>query len=325
MTGEILVHVGYHKTASSLLQNEIFGEQAYGFLSTPNVRTRIVEAFVSPPPLFGANPAAVSDILQSLDNNAPGFTRVVSHERLSGYPASGGIDQEIIARRIKESLPGSRIMMVIREQKDMILSMYYQYIIDGGSLSLTDYLTGVDRHLARSPQFLFEYYDYVRAFRMYQQHFGVENVLCLPYEMLKSDPERFLLCVAKFCSLNVFPDSASERISRKKVNSRRTHLELGLRRLGNKIFRTQLSDYGCRLVSYPELSAAFERISKFFPAFLDGDRVLSARATHVVSAHVMDRFSKGNAELARMIKIPLERFGYEVRAASEDNSSSVIR
>ena len=66
---------------------------------------------------------------------------VISYERLSGNPHAGRFDARTIADRIKAAFPKARIFCVIREQNDMILSTYFQYLKIGGTDSVRDYLT----------------------------------------------------------------------------------------------------------------------------------------------------------------------------------------
>lgn len=309
--GKFLFHIGYHKTATSLLQKILFAGDAGYFVSEPAKRQRIIETFVSPPPLEGANVTELQDLLSSLQHYDDGLVRVFSHERLAGYPSSGGIDQEIVALRIKNHFPSARILMVIREQKDMILSMYYQYVFDGGSLKLKDYLSGVERILHRSPQFSFEYYDYIKAFQMYQRHFGAENVLCLPYEMLSTQPKLFLNAIFAFCDLGAPPACVVDKISSTRVNSRKSALELYMRRFANKLFRTQLSDYGLKTISNGQLTAGFKKFSPYFPVVTAIENRQDKKSRGLIKLATMNRYQRSNSELSRLIKVNLGDYGYE--------------
>ena len=44
---------------------------------------------------------------------AEGRTLVLSHERLSGYPSSGGYDRALIAERLNASFPEAKILIVL--------------------------------------------------------------------------------------------------------------------------------------------------------------------------------------------------------------------
>ena len=71
-------------------------------------------------------------------SNKTGLIPIYSNERLSGGPHTGGSDSAEIARRIKICAPSSKIIIIIREQEDMILSSYSQYIRAVGSASLKE-------------------------------------------------------------------------------------------------------------------------------------------------------------------------------------------
>ena len=62
---------------------------------------------------------------------------MVSFPRLSGHPYSGGYDSRMIADRVAEVFPEARILIVIREQRSMIVSTYKQYVNAGGEARLS--------------------------------------------------------------------------------------------------------------------------------------------------------------------------------------------
>ena len=49
---------------------------------------------------------------------------VVSHERLSGDIETGGVDSQPIADRLAETFRNAKVLIVIREQRDMLLSIH---------------------------------------------------------------------------------------------------------------------------------------------------------------------------------------------------------
>src|SRR5262245_6185327 len=61
-----------------------------------------------------------------------GLLPVVSNERLSGHPSSGGYDSKEIADRLAAVFPEGRVLIVIREQHSVIESVYKQYVLAGG-------------------------------------------------------------------------------------------------------------------------------------------------------------------------------------------------
>lgn len=201
----ILIHIGCHKTASSWLQNNVFDNPALGFRAlalenrngqTAKNRLRSVARqlvltngarqypgpFHTPKPAFGM---AFSGVRFS-----PEATYVMSDERLSGNPHSGGFDRVELCLKLKEVLPSARILMVFRAQETMIRSCYHQYIVAGGSLSLAGYMRMSYRFIV--PTFSLEYFRYDKLLSLYIEHFGAKNVLALPYEQFLSEPENFI-------------------------------------------------------------------------------------------------------------------------------------
>ena len=313
LNNKFLFHVGYHKTGSALLQKILFSGTFGYFASDHEKRQQIIEAFVSPPPLDGADVAELQRLLQNYSDYDDSLVRVISHERLAGYPASGGIDQGIIALRIKEHFPDARILMVVREQDDIILSMYYQYIRDGGSLSLKNYLLGIDRQLHRSPQFSFEYYEYDKALDMYRAHFGHDHVLCLPYEMLACRPDLFIKLLFNFCQLGEPPAHVIKTISSTRVNSRRSILELYFFRFANKVFRTQLSDYGCQGMSLGQLRGVFDKFSHRIPQSTVIKERQEIKDKETIRSMSMNRYQKSNSALGKLINVELADYGYNTQ------------
>ena len=190
----LLVHIGLHKTGSTWLQNHAFCDSDLGFASIDNApRHRIVDHFVRPDPLFYDAPATAAFYAPYCAKAcAEGLTLAISHERLSGYPASGGHDRTLIADRLRATFPTCRILIVLREQEALICSMYSQYVTDGGAVSLRRFLTTPEPRLGRKPYFSTELYEFDRLIEYYFGLFGRQNVLVLPFELLSVSPETFV-------------------------------------------------------------------------------------------------------------------------------------
>ena len=182
-----LIHIGYHKTASTWLQKNLFDNESSGFkryISQKELRDKLIL-------VNGLNfdVEEFQDYYQNLlDDN---FCSVISNERLSGNPHSGGYDSKEIADRLKACFPKGKVLIIIREQKDMILSTYIQYVRAGGACALHDYLEPSKRNQAIMPLFNYEYFNYFNLVSYYQKLFSKENVLVLPFELFKSEPKLF--------------------------------------------------------------------------------------------------------------------------------------
>jgi len=129
---------------------------------------------------------------------------VLSQERLSGSPHSSGFDAKAIAGRLKEAFPEGRVLIVIREQRSMTLSNYFQFLRIGGAMALGDYISG--KYDGRLPGFSPNHFKYDGLIEHYQELFGNESVLVLPFELFCSDPRAFVARVAKFSEAEVPED-----------------------------------------------------------------------------------------------------------------------
>ncbi|MGI9355126.1 MAG: hypothetical protein ACR2PF_08210 [Rhizobiaceae bacterium] len=179
----LLVHIGYHKTATTWLQLSLFCPE-HGFAQVMT-HDEIFAHVVTPHELDFDADAARALLKNRRGQGAAGQADVVSLEALVGQPFHGGRESEIYARRLKEITADARILITIREQCRMIASVYMQYLRRGGTLSPQAFFEGE----AEGGFFGFDtaHFEYDRLVRLYQSIFGPENVLVLPQERIARD------------------------------------------------------------------------------------------------------------------------------------------
>lgn len=189
----LLIHVGYHRAGSKWLQKKFFNNSNLGFFE-PLPRSFIDREIIRTNGLF-FNPA-----LEKFKISNSNLIPIISHERLSGSPHAGGYDSKELADKLKQLWPTAKILIVIREQNDMIRSLYSNYVKAGGVCSLDDYLHP-PRRSYRLPHFEFQYLMYDKLIDYYQQLFGLENVIVLPYELFARDPHQYLTQICHFVGI----------------------------------------------------------------------------------------------------------------------------
>ncbi len=233
---------------------------------------------------------------------------VLSHERLSGYPATGGFDSKIIADRLYTTFPEAAILIVIREQTSMISSMYSQYITDGGDLSIYDFLNPPEEDMRRVPGFSFDFYKFDWLVKYYCKLFGRENILVLPYELLVHERERYIRMLADFCGLPFHADCKFDRINARRLMPMQT-----VQRWNNIVFsRNQLSQRTIFPISrankgFARLRPMFERITpKSF------DHWLRERQESYISNMTKGRYGRSNQVMCELLGIDLADYGYDV-------------
>lgn len=178
-----VVHVGYHKTASTWLQECIIPEfqtiSVAESLVIQSLCRALVEAEDEDRPV-----AALGALLASSKDKL-----ILSYEGLSGLTWDGAPERFRTAERLRHVFQtGVKILIVIRSQPDMLASLYAQYVNEGGTARLQQFIAG------RAPGCRFDQYylEYDKLVGHYCARFGHQNVLVVPYERLRQDPVEFV-------------------------------------------------------------------------------------------------------------------------------------
>ncbi len=298
-----LIHIGYHKCASSYLQRSFFwvDEERFFDLGKSNANTYLI----APHPLeFDAHfTREIFD--RRLQEKPPGDRQLVlSSERLSGNPHLGGGDSLIIADRIKEVFPNARILIIIREQVAVIASNYGQYVRQGGRMSLRRYLVP-PKYIIPGPGFSFINFEYHRLIGYYHELFGRSNVLVLPFEELRRDPGEFVNRVLRFGDVVEL-----EKPPEKMLNRSLCYITLNLKRNFNWLFTQRYNSKGaidCRKAG-EKFEAILYNADQLMPR---GVRQLGAdRLRRKVARIVGDRYAESNRRTSELIEVKLEALGY---------------
>lgn len=204
-----LIHIGFAKTASTLLQRWFVEHPQLGF---------------SPMGIGGFH-----DVLDIANAAASGQTgiryRVTSSEALSApIPRNGTAwidyasrgpshaERQAEACRLLAALsPRAHILIVTRGFRSMLLSSYSQYVRTGGAVDLEDLLAADDED---SP------WHYDRVTGLYRETFGDDRVLVLPWELLRDDRVAFGRAIETGLGLDHHP------LPRETVNQALSPVEL---------------------------------------------------------------------------------------------------
>lgn len=299
-----LVHIGFHKTASTWLQQCVFvPHRGYA----PLGRAGITESLLAVHPL-AFDPAVVRGHLVAPPDHRVG---VLSMERLSGHPVIGGADAVELGRRVAAVLPQARILVVVREQAAWLRSYWATYVNQGGDKSLREFLrprARVDTAPGWDPVHL----EYDRTIRLYQGLFGVDAVLVAAQEQVRADPARFTRDLDAFAGV---PDAPEPDPS--PVHTRpRPVVTAGRRAVNTLLVRDRARRNGLAVGS-PTTRAAYRLVgtaSRVIPRSIDA--AVEARWTATVVEAAEGRYEESNARTASLTGLPLARLGYPVAAAA---------
>jgi len=318
-----LVHIGYHKTASTWLQEAVlpFAREA-----TLAPRDTAIRVLLEPNALtFDAD--AARRRLQA-DNRL-----IVSLEGLSGYLHNGGMHGALsrdIARRLKAVLPDADIVVLIRRQPAILAASYAQYVRYGGTHSPERYLFPERfkslKHTRRdkNPRFDLDHFAYLPLLRLYRDLFGRDRVHVYLYEAFKGGPRAFL---QDFCGRHELDiDTAAPGPGTPPRNRSLPPAALSVVRRINLFTAGRVLDK-THLAHLPGAFWLGRGVGRLLTGMLAGDRG-SDLGRLMPAARVREierRYAAGNRALAQEFDLPLERYGYplesDARSAAADDAS----
>jgi hypothetical protein len=301
-----IVHIGYHKTATTWFQRHVYPAAT----SHRWVPRRVARRALLEPWGLAFDPVeARRQLADPADPRPP----TICEENLSGYIHNGGLHGLMApeaARRIHAVLPDARIVVVIRSQPDAIAASYVQYVRGGGTHGPSRYLhparslTGARRHPYKAPGFAFEHFEYHRLIAFYDALFGRESVTVLAYEDLCSDPAGFLTRYARTVGLSL----DAGRAARHRPNGSFGPATLAVGRLLGLFTARSVVDKTW-LIDVPGFYE-LRRIVLQGLGRLDRAAPPEAILGEANVARIRRRFAASNRETARLRGLDLARLGY---------------
>jgi len=309
----VLVHIGYHKTGSRWLRHLFFGNPAtgYGWVDKAGEEHPVRRLVGARPFEFDADASrAEFEPLISKIVDA-GLSPVVSFERLSGNPFSGGYDSKEIADRLAQVFPDARVLVVIREQRSMIVSTYKQYVREGGALSPSKFMLPPTSRSLRVPWFDLRHFEYHHLLGYYRRLFGPEGVLALPYEQFVADPRAFVDRIGRFAGRTLGDETLASLPFDTRTNPGPPAIAITVRRVLNGLgVCTDLNP------APPLASPVFWRLGKRIDRLSLAPRQAVDREEEklrrTVEEIVGDRYVDSNRETAELLGVDLGAYGWMI-------------
>ena len=180
-----LIHIGFHKTASTLMQEIVFKENENLNLLNNNIDKKdfwFYRNFIN----LNSHKFSKENFIKEFDKKFflkkikdDKKFKILSDENLSGDPFSG-IDSYLMMKRIFDCFENTKILIVIRNQLDMLSSLYSNYINNGGTKSFDAWINGPETRWGM----IFEKLNYLPIIRDYYRLFTEKNVKVICYENL---------------------------------------------------------------------------------------------------------------------------------------------
>ena len=192
----LVFHIGWYKTGTTWLQAGLFDAH-------PDIEPISNWIWVKGDPFLryvitardGEFDPDQARSLLPRSSAEPGGVDVYSAERISGHPYSGGFDSFSIAGRLAEVAPDAQVIVTVRDQGDLVLSMWKQLVTEGYPGTFDDFVhsQGFD-----APSFDLGWLAFDRLVDRYDSLFDRRNVLVLRFEDLATDPDAYLADLCTF-------------------------------------------------------------------------------------------------------------------------------
>ena len=319
MSGEnhnLLIHIGYHKCASTWLQKKVFSDEStFKLVSKSGSKEELAKALFMDAygcllNSFDMNQASIEQKFSEIQDIAESQNKalVISDERLSGNPHAGGFDASIIAKRIAVNFPEAKILIIIREQKSWILSNYFQYLSVGGSFGIKKYL--FTKYDGKISFFSPNHIKYHYLIEHYIELFGSENVLILPYELLQEDADLFTNQICSLCSKpNI--NSSIDYSSRRNV-TKNLFVNHYLRFFNPFIIKSSVNNYSSLYSRPTSILLKLLRRGLYFltPKLLDV--WLMNRMKRTIERWAGNRYVYSNSLTQQYVDMDLKIYGYKI-------------
>ncbi|NET58051.1 MAG: sulfotransferase [Symploca sp. SIO2E6] len=301
-----LIHIGLPKTASTWLQQVIFNNEELGFLAPWGSQSgEAIEQFVITDGFHFSAESAFKVFEPGLQEAAKrSMVPLISHESLAGNQIKGAYYGKEVADRIHAVFPEARILLLIREQKSMVLSSYREHIKMGGITTLEKFIGAGPKKPGFGPLCRLAYLEYDLLIAYYQKLFGVDNILVLPFELLKEKQQLLSQKILSFAGLDGTPEYRNES---KNVGFRGPTIEFKRRlnffyKSGN--FGGSQIPLAWRIVQ--KLSVTFD---KLVPPSIH--KRTEDKLKQFIADTIGDSFRESNQKTSQLIGMNLADFGYD--------------
>ncbi|MCJ2180073.1 sulfotransferase [Novosphingobium album (ex Hu et al. 2023)] len=298
----LLIHPGFHKTATTWLQNELFTDARwFRMLMQP----ADVQKWIVGPHDFAFDPEAARHAISLRRAEGPkAAIDVISNENLVANPFFGARESKAYVQRLHAIAPEAKILLTVRRQSAAMRSLYQQYIKRGGSLAEAGFF---DLNDTCEPGY-YGFDPICLRFDLladeYARVFGPDSVLVLPQELLAKNPRAFLEAILKHCGV---PGLAGDEMPSTNMGAGKSPPDGGtpLLRLANRLRPTPL---------YPDAPRSLTPLGNFLYRLAYHQRLFSTHYRTKLETVIRDRlpadYASGNRRLQSYCPVDLTDLKY---------------
>jgi hypothetical protein len=203
-----LIHIGYPKAGSTFLQKwfELHPELCFKHGALGGFHN--VFEMARPPKEEHKFYVTSSEGLVMPHKNSGGIRLDYSGKEIEPFDLIKD-HQAQVCSRLKDIYPNSQVLIITRGFKSIVMSSYSQSVRMGSAFHLQEMCVEL---VARIKEDKHHYFDYDYVIKLYAEAFGRENLIILPYELLRDDPKSFLNVIERKLKLTHI-DMPSKRVN----------------------------------------------------------------------------------------------------------------
>jgi len=150
-------------------------------------------------------------VKNNIKKNMLAGKNLISNEGLIGnFYLYNLVNARLIADRLARLFSGAKILIVVRNQYELIESLYKQYLHVGGTKSFREFLHFKNGKFEHSycewdstvnP----EMFNFLNVLEYYEKLFGRENLCVIPFELMKTAPDKFTAKLLSWLGVKEIP------------------------------------------------------------------------------------------------------------------------
>jgi len=207
------------------------------------------------------------------------------------------------AKRIKKSFPEAKIIIILRNQADLLVSIYYFLggpppkgtPWKGDFISLNDW---IDLHL-RHPDELINKLDFYNTIEFYRTLFSEKNVGVFLFEQLTENPKAFAGAISQF--MDIDQKESEQLISLESHNVTTKFSQLWLMR---KKYLPGISF--SRITPGP----LYRAVTNFLKQEMKNTKIRKDKLNERNYDTLCSLYGVSNRKLAKRLNLPLKKYGY---------------
>lgn len=321
---ELVVHIGYPKTASTFLQQEIFPcVNNYQLIDNRNFSEMLGAIYWSEAEIGGVSLAKFrNDLTNSLEIENVSNLILSSESFLSCSmyfnPSKSGsarsTDPSVVAQNIfaitnsLNFLDNIKILISIRRHEDLLRSFYTQlYNYCFRHYKKTKNFDGFLKTIFGSNRgfYLQDALDYGYIYEIYAHHFGAENVYVIPYELLNADISHYTRVLSE-----VFEQDLSLIFDLKKHNVLNRRSDGFKYKTDERNFFEMLHRHRKRIFPSVNFGLSNTAVGRRLKRITFSGRDLRLEIDSLNAEAIHRRYDPGLHRLASQINVDLNDLGY---------------